>query len=107
MICASAKAMFAESLKITKKLGNINFFAGLPKDDSLILVDANLIHYNEIEITGTSDSTPEQNKKAIELLNSGKVKVANLITHKYSLEKYFEGLEMAKSGKAMKVVINT
>ncbi|MHB8277411.1 MAG: zinc-dependent dehydrogenase [Candidatus Humimicrobiaceae bacterium] len=106
MICASDKNMFAQSLKITKKLGRINYFAGLPKDDSIISLDANLIHYNELEITGTSDSTPNQSKKAIELLNDGKVKVNNLITHKYSLEKYFEGLEMAKSGKAMKVIIN-
>lgn len=107
MICASDKNMFAESLKITKKLGRINYFAGLPKDDSIISLDANLIHYNELEITGSSDSTPYQSKKAIELLSSGEVKVNNLITHKYSLEKYFEGLEMAKSGQAMKVVINT
>ena len=106
MICAPAKKIFSESLKITRKLGNINFFAGLPKDDSLISIDANLIHYNELGITGTSDSTPEQSKKAIDLLNNGKVEVENLITHKYSLEKYFEGLEMAKSEKAMKVVIN-
>jgi len=107
MICASAKTMFAESLKITKKLGRINYFAGLPKDDSLISLDANIIHYNEIEITGSSDSTPGQNKKAIELLNNGKVKVNNLITRKYPLEEYFNGLEMAKSGMAMKVVIIT
>jgi len=56
-------------------------------------------------MTGTSDSTPQQSKKAIELLNNGKVKVNNLITHKYSLENYFEGLKTAKSGTAMKVVI--
>ena len=105
MICASDKNIFEQSLKITKKLGRINYFAGLPKDDSIIVLDANLIHYYELEITGTSDSTPQQSKKAIELLNNGKVKVNNLITHRYSLEKYFEGLEMAKSGKAMKVVI--
>ncbi|MGZ8887044.1 MAG: alcohol dehydrogenase catalytic domain-containing protein [Nitrososphaeraceae archaeon] len=105
MVCASDKNMFVQSLKITKKLGRINYFAGLPKNDSIIALDSNLIHYNELEITGTSDSTPQQSKKAIELLNDGKVKVNSLITHTYSLEKYFEGLEMAKSGKAMKVVI--
>jgi len=107
MICASDKNIFAGSLKIAKKLGRINYFAGLIKDDSIISIDANLIHYNELEITGTSDSTPYQSRKSIELLNNGEVEVNNLITHKYPLEKYFEGLEMAKSGKAMKVVINT
>ena len=106
MICASVKAIFTESLKIARKLGRINYFAGLPKDDSMVSLDSNLIHYNEIEITGTSDSTPMQSKKAIELLNSEKIIVRDLITHKYSLDEYFDGLESAKSGKAMKVVIN-
>jgi L-iditol 2-dehydrogenase len=106
MICASDKNIFSESLKIAGKLGRVNYFAGMPKDDSKVLLDANLIHYNELEITGTSDSTPQQSKKAIELLSNGKVNVNSLINNRYPLEKYFEGLEMAKSGKAMKVVIN-
>ena len=105
MICASDKNMFAQSLKITRKLGIVNYFAGMPKNDSIIALDANLIHYNELEITGTSDSTPQQSKKAIELLNNGKVRVNNLITHRFPLENYFEGLAAAKSGTAMKVVI--
>ena len=105
MICASDKNIFAQSLKVTRKLGTVNYFAGMPKDDSIIALDANLIHYNELTITGTSDSTPRQSKKAIELLSNGKVKVDNLITHKYSLENYFEGLKTAKSGTAMKVII--
>ena len=106
LICASAKPMFSECLKVTRKLGRINYFAGLSKQDSMVYIDANLVHYNEIEITGTSDSTPSQNRMAMELLNSQKVVVRELITHRFSLDEYFDGLAVAKSGKAMKVIIN-
>ncbi len=106
MICASVKELFENSLKALKKLGRINYFAGLPKDDSKITIDANLVHYNEIEITGTSDSTPLQNKVALDLLNSKKIRVDDLITHKFSIDDYFEALRIASSGKSMKVVIN-
>jgi len=106
LICASAKPMFSDCLKVTSKLGRINYFAGLPKQDSIVDIDANLVHYNEIEITGTSDSTPSHNGMAMELLNSQKVVVSELITHRFPLDEYFDGLAVAKSGKAMKVIIN-
>ncbi|MCL4378666.1 MAG: alcohol dehydrogenase catalytic domain-containing protein [Actinobacteria bacterium] len=106
MVCASVKALFENSIKVVKKLGRINFFTGLPKEDSKIIIDANLVHYNEIEITGTSDSTPLQNRTALDLLNSKKIRVDDLITHKFSIDNYYEGLHVAASGKAMKVVIN-
>ncbi len=106
MICASAKTLFENSLKAAKKLGRINYFAGLPKEDSNIIIDANIVHYNEIEITGSSDSTPLQSKIALSLLNSKKIRVDDLITHKFSIDDYFEGLHIAASGKAMKVVID-
>jgi L-iditol 2-dehydrogenase len=106
MVCAPVKVLFENSLKVVKKLGRINFFAGLPKENSKITLDANLVHYNEIEITGTSDSTPLQNRTALDLLNSKKIKVEDLITDKFSIDNYFEGLYIAGSGKSMKVVIN-
>ncbi|MHB1274598.1 MAG: alcohol dehydrogenase catalytic domain-containing protein [Candidatus Humimicrobiaceae bacterium] len=106
MVCASVKTLFESSLKVVKKLGRINYFAGLPKEDSKIMIDANIVHYNEIEITGSSDSTPLQNRTALNLLDSKKIRVNDLITHKFYLDDYFEGLHIASSGKAMKVVIN-
>ena len=106
MICASAKKLFSDSLKITNRLGRINYFAGLPKDDSMVSIDANLVHYNQLEITGTSDSTPSQNKLAMELLNNGEIKADSLITHKLPLEEFYGGLDLARSGEVMKIVIN-
>jgi len=105
MICASVKTLFSESLNIANKLGRINYFAGLPKNDPMVEINANLVHYNEITITGTSDSTPLQNKRAMDLINTRKVDVKSLISHRFSIDEYFKGLEMARSGKAKKVVI--
>jgi L-iditol 2-dehydrogenase len=105
MICAPSKNLFSECLKLTNKLGRINYFAGLSKDDPEVDINANLIHYNELTVTGTSDSTPLQNKESIELINNRKIDIKNLISHRFSIEDYFKGLEIAQSGKAKKVVI--
>jgi len=71
----------------------------------MIRINANLGHYNQITITDTSDSTPEQNSQAMELINKKKIDVKSLITDYFSFDDYFEALEKAKSGKAMKVII--
>ena len=106
LICASAKALFSDCLEYTNKLGRINYFAGLSKDGPLVEINANLVHYNELTITGTSDSTPKHNKMAMELINTAKIDVKSLISHRFSIKDYFRGLDMAQSGKAIKVIIS-
>lgn len=105
-ICASAKKLFEDCLRFTNKLGRINFFTGLPKSDAIIKVNANIVHYNQITLTGTSDSTPDQNRKAMELINKHKIDVKSLISHRLYLKDYFKGLEIAKTGKSVKVIID-
>ena len=39
------------------------------------------------------------------LLSQGKIKVKELITHRLPLEKLKEGINLAESGKAMKVAV--
>ncbi len=105
MICAPSKELFTDCLKYANRTGRINYFAGLSKTNSEINLDANLIHYNQLTLTGTSDSTPAQNSRAVDLIDKDKIKVSDLITHKFKLQDYFKALDIAKSGKAIKIVI--
>lgn len=47
-VCAPSKEAQEEGLKLLAPRGRINFFGGLPKDDSRITIDANEIHYKEL-----------------------------------------------------------
>ncbi len=45
--------------------GRISFFGGLPKDNPVIALDSNLVHYRELTIVGANGSSPAHNKQAL------------------------------------------
>ena len=49
IIAAPAHKVFEQSLRIAALGGRINFFGGLPKDRPDITLDANLVHYKELQ----------------------------------------------------------
>lgn len=85
--------------------GRISFFGGLPKDKPIIQADSNLIHYKELTILGANGSSPAQNRQALELIASGSVKVADLVTHQVSLDDVAKAIEYVTSGESIKVVV--
>ena len=48
--------------------GRISFFGGLPKDNPVISLDSNLVHYRELMIIGANGSSPAHNKQALRLI---------------------------------------
>jgi len=106
IICCSSGEMFEKSLLMIKKMGEINFFASMPKNNSYITLDANLVHYKEVKITGTYNSTPLQNNLAYKLIERRAIDVKKLITHRFSLSDYYKAIDTAKSGEGMKVIVN-
>jgi L-iditol 2-dehydrogenase len=85
--------------------GRLSLFGGLPKDAPNITVDANLVHYRELTLVGVNGSTPAHNKRALELIASGKVPVNDLITHRRPLDDVLGGIEIVARGEAIKVTI--
>jgi L-iditol 2-dehydrogenase len=106
VITAAASGTAQEQgLRMLARRGRLSLFGGLPKDASTITVDANLVHYRELTIVGVNGSTPAQNKQALELIASGAVPVADLITHRLPLDRVLEGIEIVARGEAIKVTI--
>ncbi len=102
--CPSAKAQ-EDSLKMVAPRGIINFFGGLPMDRPFINFNSNLVHYGEFYVVGTHGSAPYHNELSLKLISSGKVKVKELITHRFPLERFEEAIKLAESKEAMKVVV--
>lgn len=102
---APAGAAQEEAIRLVQPGGRISFFGGLPKDKPMISVDSNLVHYKELILAGANGSTPAQNKEALDLIASGKVKVADLITTRVALSDIDKGIEAVLSGEAIKVVV--
>ncbi|MDQ1626044.1 MAG: L-iditol 2-dehydrogenase, partial [Actinomycetota bacterium] len=101
---ASGKAQ-EEALLMVARGGRISLFGGLPKDKPTITLDSNLVHYRELTIVGANGSSPAHNKKALELIASGSVPVADLITHRLPLEGVLDAFGIVARGEAIKVTI--
>ena len=101
---ASGRAQ-EDALRMVSRSGRISFFGGLPKDAPIIQLDSNAVHYREISIFGANGSSPEHNRRALELISSGAVPVADLITERMSLSDVHKAIETVASGTAIKVTI--
>jgi L-iditol 2-dehydrogenase len=101
----AAKAQ-EQAISMVAPGGKVSFFGGLPKDAPFIQCDANIVHYKEVTLYGANGSSPQQNLDALNLIASGKVQVADLITHKVSLDNVQDAIDAVLSGDAIKVVVN-
>ncbi|GII42244.1 zinc-dependent dehydrogenase [Planotetraspora phitsanulokensis] len=102
---AASGAAQEQALQMTARQGRISFFGGLPKDDPIIRLDSNLVHYREFTIVGANGSSPAHNKRALELIADGSVPVADLITHRLPLGEVLDAIDIVSRGAAIKVTI--
>jgi L-iditol 2-dehydrogenase len=93
-----------QGVEMARKNGRILVFGGLPKDDSKPGVDMNIVHYNALHVIGTTIFAPRHQRVALELMASGRIPVDKLVTHRYPLVDFAEGVHLAMAGKALKVV---
>jgi len=91
-------------LKVLRKGGRISLFAGFPEGETST-IDSNIIHYNEIFVTGASASTRQDFVQAMLMLNSNKINLNKLISHSFTLKNMISALEVARSAEGLKTII--
>ena len=107
VVAAASGRAQEEALQMAARRGTVSFFGGLPKDRPIITLDSNVVHYREVGIVGANGSGPDHNRQALELIASGAVPVADLITHRLPLERAIEGIHTVTRGEGIKVTIET
>ncbi|MGP4098834.1 zinc-dependent dehydrogenase [Nonomuraea sp. KM90] len=102
---AASGAAQEQAVRMAARQGRISFFGGLPKDDPVIALDSNLVHYRELTVVGANGSSPAQNAQALRLVAEGAVVVSDLITHRLPLPRALDGIDLVSRGTAIKVTI--
>jgi L-iditol 2-dehydrogenase len=102
---ASAQAQ-ADALRYTAPRGRISLFGSPPPGEPPMSMDPSLVRYRELTITGSSGASPAQTTRALGLIASGEVPVADLITHRVPLARFHEALGLIERGEALKVTIS-
>ncbi len=96
-----------EAVGLCRKGGKVSLFAGFSPGSS-VNIDPNLVHYNEVAITGASALTRQDYRNALALVSQEEFGIDRLVTHRYPLEDMGEALAVAEQGTdSLKVAIQT
>lgn len=95
----------AQAIFMARQGGIIVFFGGVPKG-STVELDTNYIHYNNLWIYGHFGANSIQVQRAFELAVSPNFPAEKFITHILPLKDINKGINLTKSGEAIKVVLH-
>ena len=105
IVAAASGAAYEQALRMAARRGSVSYFAGLPHGAGGVALDAGLLHYRELSVTGSAGASPADNTRALGLIAAGVVEVSDLITHRLPLGSLPEAIDLAAAGTALKVTI--
>jgi threonine dehydrogenase-like Zn-dependent dehydrogenase len=100
LIVTAADGQLMESVQhLLARYGVLDLFAGLPPGKEIIGIDERFVHYQEINITGSSGGGPWDVIETLRLMAAGEIDAAAHIGHVGDLEHAPELLSMAREGR--------
>jgi L-iditol 2-dehydrogenase len=103
--CAGTLPAWETAFQAVRKGGRVLWFGGLPSGTQVAL-DAGRIHYQEITLYGVHGGTSSDAQQAFELLCSGAVDGAPLISTELPLEQVEQALQAMIAGEIIKAALN-
>ena len=101
--CTGAVPAANQGLDLLRKKGTyvqVGIFS-----ESLISFDMEKIIQKEIHLIGTRSQKPSDWEPSLALINEGKVKTKDLVTHEFALTQWDLAYQAIKSGEAIKVLL--
>lgn len=103
--CAGTKSTWENSMEVVRRGGRILWFGGLP-GGAKVEVDAARVHYGEIDLLNMHGGTAAEAREAFDLIVSGTIKAAPLLSGEVSLEQVEFALKRMIAGEVIKMVVN-
>lgn len=105
IIATSSLEPLKDAIKIVRDGGIIMMF-GVPSKGAMLNIDMSEIYSKEITLLTSYAASDKDTKEALQLIESGKINVKQLITHTYPITDSQKAFEHARDGKnAMKIII--
>ncbi|MFB2551920.1 zinc-dependent dehydrogenase [Ensifer soli] len=104
LTCAPAPELQGQAMACLARLGRMNVFSGLAKGTRVEL-DTNKIHYWGIRLMGSTGSSVSDYAHALRLVETGKIRVRDIVTHRFGMDDAVAAFDHALSGKGMKTVL--
>jgi len=106
IVATGSLLAFADAIDCVRKGGTVLMF-GVPSKNAKMDLDMSVVYSKEITLVTSYAASDNDTKEALDLIESSKVDVKQLITHKYSISDSQKAFEHAHKGSdAMKIIIN-
>lgn len=100
---AGIPATALSAISLARRGGTVLFFGVCPQDLE-VPVQPYAIFHHELSIKGAY-TNPLTDTRAIAMLESGRVQVAPLISHRYTLDQVADGLKAVRAGETVKAQV--
>ena len=104
IVAIGVPALVNDTLKLCKKGGTVCLFAGFAGTGACT-IEVNTIHYNEINVCGSTAYRRSDYLAAAEMVKAGKINLDEIATHVYALDDFVEAYHVCKSGVGLKIMI--
>ena len=104
IVCTTKPAAIADGFAAVAPGGTLCLYA--PPDPGQALdLDGHALYVGEVDVCASYSAGPGDMRAALELIATGRVDPAPLITHRLPLERTGEALELARTGGAVKALV--
>jgi L-iditol 2-dehydrogenase len=106
VICSGATSAITQALESVERGGTVLFFAPTDPGVSIPISVNDLFWRNEITLTSSYGGSPADYGAALELIQAGKIRVQEVITHRLGLGETGLGFQLvARAEDSLKVII--
>lgn len=104
LTCAPAPELQGQAIACLARFGRMNFFSGLTKGMKAE-IDTNKVHYWSLKLLGSTGSSFDDYGRAMTLVETGKIQVTGLVSHRFGMDDAVAAFDHALSGQGLKTVI--
>jgi len=106
ILCAGAPVAMNQGLQSVDRGGTVLFFAATDKGVTIPISVNDLLFRNEVTLTSSYAGNRADHVTAVDLIRSRRVQVAEMITHRLSLEEAVVGFKLVAEGRdSIKVIV--
>lgn len=104
IVAIGVPSLVNDTLKLCRKGGTVCLFAGFAGTGECT-IEVNTIHYNELNVCGSTAYKRSDYLAAAEMVKSGKIDLDKIATHVFKLDDFQEAYRVCKSGVGLKIMI--
>jgi L-iditol 2-dehydrogenase len=105
IVAAGSAAAVELAMDAVARSGRVLAFAGLPPGAAEVAIDANRIHYQQLELIGAFGGTPGTFARAVAWLAASDLDLPALVTHEFAIDQAEAAYRNIEDGNGVKTVL--